>query len=396
MRNISYLINFRNLFSGRVLGFPMMFSFLFLSFCAHTQETDSAYVKRMTDSLTTPQMAGRGYVENGMGKAADFISRQLKNMDLPVQEQAFSFPVNTFPGKTLVRINGEDLRPGIDFLITPDSKGIRGKYTLRQDSAGSFSAKNIHLQEVNKLTWSVALKQGSSTGIQVLKSALKSPPRNIELDIEAKQLDSFEARNIIAFVPGTTQPDSFLVLTAHYDHLGKMGKEAVFHGANDNASGTALLLSLAARIKENPLPYTVVYLFFAAEEAGILGSQYFVEMQSMDFQRIRFLLNLDLMGNGEDGITVVNATEFPHDFELLKKINDSCNYLTAINARGKAANSDHYWFTEVGVPSFFWYTLGSRMAYHDVEDIPATLLYPEAEDLIDLVFHFLQAVSRTL
>lgn len=99
-------------------------------------------------------------------------------------------------------------------------------------------------------------------------------------------------------------------------------------------------------------------------------------------------MNTDLAGTGEEGITIVNATEFKDEFELIKKINQENNYLKAINARGKAANSDHYFFTEKGVPSFFFYTQGGIGAYHDIFDLPETLPLTEHEDLFKLITSF--------
>jgi aminopeptidase YwaD len=87
-------------------------------------------------------------------------------------------------------------------------------------------------------------------------------------------------------------------------------------------------------------------------------------------------------------ITVVNASIFKKEFELLNAINDHGNYLVKIKSRGKAANSDHYWFTEKGVPSFFIYALGGVQAYHDVDDKAATLPLTEFEDLFRLVVKF--------
>jgi hypothetical protein len=84
-------------------------------------------------------------------------------------------------------------------------------------------------------------------------------------------------------------------------------------------------------------------------------------------------LNLDLEGTGDEGITVVNATVFSKEFGWMQEINNKSHYLAAVNARGKAANSDHYYFTEKGVPSFFFYTLGGIKAYHDVFDRAETL-----------------------
>ena len=72
----------------------------------------------------------------------------------------------------------------------------------------------------------------------------------------------------------------------------------------------------------------------------------------------------------------------------MKKINEEQKLLAAVNARGKAANSDHYFFTEKGVPSFFFYTLGGIKAYHDVFDKAETLPLNEHEDLFKLIIAF--------
>jgi Zn-dependent M28 family amino/carboxypeptidase len=174
-------------------------------------------------------------------------------------------------------------------------------------------------------------------------------------------------------VKGRIKPDSFIIVCAHYDHLGQMGKKAIFQGANDNAAGVAMLLDLAKYYQNHPAPYTLVFIAFAGEEAGLIGSYYFVNHPLCDLSKTRFVLNLDLVGTGETGITVVNATEYKQEFALLESINSQNHYLNEIKKRGKAANSDHYFFTEAGVPSFFWYQGGPRTAYHDVEDVPETL-----------------------
>ena len=185
-----------------------------------------------------------------------------------------------------------------------------------------------------------------------------------------------------------------MIFTAHYDHLGGMGKQVYFPGANDNASGTALLLMLTRYYSQHPPKYSVVFIAFAGEEAGLIGSEYFVNHPLIPLKKIRFLTNLDLMGNGEEGITVVNATEFSKEFELLKKISNDNKLLATVNPRGKAKNSDHYWFTEKGAPSFFIYTLGKRKDYHDVNDIAATLPLYKMDDLQTLLVHFTDALSN--
>ncbi len=82
---------------------------------------------------------------------------------------------------------------------------------------------------------------------------------------------------MIATIKGTAIPDSFLVFSAHYDHLGQMGKDIYFPGANDNASGTSMLLNLAKYYSQNRPKYSVLFIAFGGEEAGLIGSEYYVK-----------------------------------------------------------------------------------------------------------------------
>ena len=88
---------------------------------------------------------------------------------------------------------------------------------------------------------------------------------------------------------------------------------------------------------------------------------------------IKFLLNLDLLGTGEEGATVVNGRVHEAAFARLTALNEAQHYLPRLTARGRAANSDHFPFSEAGVPAFFLYTRGGSLAYHDVNDRPAAL-----------------------
>jgi hypothetical protein len=330
-----------------------------------------------------------------MSKAALFLSAQMKSFGLqPMKQnnffQTFTYPVNTFPGEMEVLINGKKLVPGRDFIVSPDSRGVKAKGRLLQEDSTHFTTvdKRIDVSVKNKLTWSVASIISGRTLIEIDKKALYKSLKNIQVNIQNEFIPEFSASNVCGMVKGTVKPDSILLFTAHYDHLGGMGKSIYFPGANDNASGISLLLSLAKYYAANPQPYSIGFICFAGEEAGLLGSKYFIENPLTPLSNIVFLINLDLVGTGDEGITVVNATEFPPEFKLLNQLNDSLKYLVKINARGKASNSDHYWFTEKGVHSFFIYTLGGTKAYHDVNDISDTLPLNEYEDLFKLITRF--------
>jgi Zn-dependent M28 family amino/carboxypeptidase len=282
------------------------------------------------------------------------------------------------------------LRPGLDFIIAPESRGLKGSGALiQQDSTHFIDPQNkIMVSLEPKLTWSVSTFAEAYTSIILNKKTFKEKPTSITINIENKVLSNFKAANVCGLVKGTTHPDSLLVITAHYDHLGGMGQATYFPGANDDASGVMLLLSLAKYYSLHPLPYSVAFICFGGEEAGLIGSKYFSENPLLPLTNIRFLLNLDLVGTGEEGITVVNGSVFKKEFGLLNAINDREKYLVKIKSRGKAANSDHYWFSEKGVPSFFIYAMGGIQAYHDVFDRGATLPLTEFEDLFRLIVTF--------
>jgi Zn-dependent M28 family amino/carboxypeptidase len=251
----------------------------------------------------------------------------------------------------------------------------------------------VVIEKVDKLTWGVATVQDDYTVFQVLKSSLPEEPKHYGANLDARRVKDFMSENIIGMVPGTEKPDSFLVVSAHYDHLGKLGKEAIFCGANDNASGVALMLDLARQIAAKPLRYSVLFIAFAGEEAGLLGSAHYVKNPLLPLEQIRFLINLDQLGTGDEGIMVVNATEFPNEWKILDDINRQNGWLSQIGQRGKAKNSDHYYFTEAGVPAIFIYTLGGIKAYHDIYDLRETLPLTKTEEVGKLILEFFKGVS---
>lgn len=353
-------------------------------------------VRQTIQTLTSARLWGRGYTKEGMTKAGDFISAAFKKSGLQPMagndfRQHFSYPVNTFPGKMEVTVNGKKLVAGKDFIIGPASVGQKSTavHPLQTDSV-TFIAKDqrIVLSLQDKLTWSVAQNTDDYTLLQINKKSLTGKPEMIDLNIENTFVPQFQASNICGIVKGTRMPDSLLLITAHYDHLGGMGDHTFFPGANDNASGISLLLSLARYYAQNPAPYSIGFICFAGEEAGLLGSAYFTAHPLVPLNKIKFLVNADMVGTGEKGITVVNATLHSKEFALLNRINDQKQYLPKINSRGKAANSDHYYFTEKGVPAFFIYTQGGISAYHDIYDLPATLPLTEFSDLRHLLIDF--------
>jgi hypothetical protein len=246
-----------------------------------------------------------------------------------------------------------------------------------------------------KLTpWDFSQYQSTVPVIQI-EYAYKSV-KEIDICIGAKFFKNYVSQNVIGYIRGKVNPDSFIVFTAHYDHLGQMGKTVYFPGANDNASGVAMLLSLARYYSQpgNKPNCSIVFMAFSGEEVGLLGSHYYVEHPLFPMTRIKFLTNMDILGTGNEGITVVNATVYDSAFKKLQEINTAGNYLPALKPRGKAAISDHHFFTEKNIPSFYIYTLGGIKAYHDTCDRRETLPLTEFEDLFSLLREFTDWVDE--
>jgi Zn-dependent M28 family amino/carboxypeptidase len=185
-------------------------------------------------------------------------------------------------------------------------------------------------------------------------------------------------------------PDSFIVFSAHYDHLGIMGTEAIFTGANDNASGCAMMLSLAKHYAAHPAKYSMAFIGWGGEELGLLGSFNYVEHPVFPLGKIKFMVNVDIMGTGDDGITVVNGTGYKPRFDSMVVINKKLNLLKEVKIRNNAANSDHYPFVEKGVPAFFIYTLGGIKAYHDIYDKRETLPMTKFKEVYILLTEFVK------
>jgi aminopeptidase YwaD len=246
-----------------------------------------------------------------------------------------------------------------------------------------------------KLTASLSAEQSSQIRLQLLTSRWRQDLPLLTIDVEASLKHRYPTQNIVGYLPGRIQSDSFLVVTAHYDHLGQMGSHTYFPGANDNASGTAMLLELAAYYAqpEHQPCYSLVFIAFGAEEAGLVGSRYFVEHPLIQLSRIRFLVNLDLLGTGDEGVTVVNGREFLSQFQLLQRLNESQRAVPSLAARGRAANSDHFPFSELGVPAFFLYTRGGITGYHDVHDRAETLPLTAFANVFGLLRAFLNALQ---
>lgn len=416
---------------------------LVLTTCSVCVAQQVEYAREVIERLSSEAMKGRGYVDNGDATAAAFLADEFEKAGLKKYSksyfQKFSTPVNSFPGKMSFAINNQLLKPGEDFLIDPGSPGISGTFEVEMLTAGELlkdgwlqkierastkfividaydkskfdaeeqkklteiiaflkyakenPAKGVLILSNDKLTWSGSTELYFKPVFTVRKQSVSLPVSSIEVSAENKFLKKHETQNVIGYIEGTVK-DSLVVFTAHYDHLGMMGRETLFPGANDNASGVSLLLNLARHYSKESPRYTVVFIAFAAEEIGLIGSNYFTSHPTFPLGKIKFLINFDLAGTGDDGIQVVNGKVYQQKFDELVRINKDDNLLKQIKIRGEACNSDHCMFHSKGVPCFYIYTLGGIQAYHDIYDRAETLPLTDYQDYFSLITKFIDTL----
>jgi hypothetical protein len=203
-----------------------------------------------------------------------------------------------------------------------------------------------------------------------------------------------EAVNAFGAIRGTSAPDEWLLLTAHYDHFG-LRDDALHPGADDNASGVAALLAAMEYFTANPPRRSMLFVAFDAEEQGVRGASHFVEHSPIDLSRVRLLVNADMVSRGDDGVIVASGTDgddalrdlvtraaagralsvrFGHDRPL---------YLAGLVADW-SQSSDHGPFIDAGVRTLY-YGVEDHADYHapgDTADkIPRTF-FAESASLI--------------
>jgi aminopeptidase YwaD len=422
----------------------LLLSALIISLGVLAQDRD--YARSLIDSLASPFMYGRGYVNKGDSIAAAYIASQFEKHGLNAFNddycQPFTLNVNTFPGKVSVKLNGQALEPGVEFSVSAASHGDRGEYPARvvnrkmldkpkrlerfnrRDNSGHYVFYDIDMRAIQSRdtlrmvdslvrnnvagsrgavfarpaiswhAWSRALREAPFTSVDVQRDHMPRRLRKIDLEVENKWLPDYVTRNVIAWVQGKSEPDSFFVVTAHYDHIGMMGQETVFPGANDNASGTAMMIDLARHysLPENQPYYSMAFMAFGAEETGLLGSKYYTENPYFPLESIKFLINLDMVGTGSDGLLVFNGTTDSVRFELMNSINEQNQYLKELRIRGESRSSDHYYFHQKGVPAFFLLTMGSEHRhYHNIYDTREAIPLTRYNEVFRLITDFFDA-----
>ena len=424
------------------------------------QAQDSVQVRRYLQDLCAPAMHGRGYAYNGDAVAADYIRNQFKRMEIAPfmyldYYERYGFTVHAMEGKVSAELNGKTLGLWTDFAFSPATHSADAEYVMlpiepqvlvspnllkefcqknkkQMDNncllyVDMSSCEDKHLKDkVNEMCrylhvwneaypfkglilgvkeipqWSFAFaKSNCEYVLCYVKSDLVKKKNNKISLLCTNELSFHNTQNVCAYIPGTEVSDSIIVIGAHYDHLGQMGDEIVFPGCHDNASGVATMLDMAQYFKEHPLRYTTIFVAFSGEEAGLMGSFFFVRDSLFDFSKVKLMLNLDLLCGGDDGFMVVNsqAENTKGFYNALLDINKAMSKkkggVKEIKSRPNAANSDHYPFAKKGMPAVFIYTLGGKTGgYHQPDDTPENASLKQYHAIVTLLIKGVERVCK--
>ncbi len=243
----------------------------------------------------------------------------------------------------------------LEKLITARERGAAALLVV-EDSLPALDATSTRVDLPSaSVTRAVAARLRARPGGPVrLRIALVSEPR--------------QAANVVGVVPGTDAAlaGEAVVLGAHYDHLG--AAEALYPGADDNASGTAMVLGLArAFAAAGGAPRTLVFALFGAEELGLHGSRHYVGHPTVPIARTVAMLNFDMVGRLRDERLHVGGVDSGTSLRTLVTGAARAEGLTLDAAGGPYTPSDHVRFYEAGAPVLFFYT-GSHEDYHRPTD----------------------------
>jgi len=215
--------------------------------------------------------------------------------------------------------------------------------------------------------------------------------KRVRLNVDNKFLKGYELFNVIAKVSGERH-DSCYVFTAHYDHLGNLGKKVYYAGANDNASGTAAIVTLAAYYAKHRPPYDMYFLSFSGEDANLRGSEFFAEHPIVPLEQIKYLFNIDMIGDNNPVQYCEVSDEGMRGYRLFEQINGEKHYFKALNRGNLAANSDHYPFAKRHVPCIFLENEegDAFKYYHTIYDDWQHAVFDSYEPVFRLVTSFIE------
>lgn len=411
-----------------------LFLLIMLAATLHLGAQDLAHYKKIVKELSSAKFQGRGYACDGANKAGKYLAKEFAKASVDeVVCQPFTLNINTFPGKMEVSIDGKELIPGVDFTLREFNPGLKGEFKIYYIDTLNYNPDKIfadlespeykgafvvcdfmftykHSADFRRITskehcscsgmlytWDAPLKFYKAYGEKVrekpiiwVKHNFPKDAKTIKVDMENEFLENYECFNVIAKVNGKRH-DSCYVFTAHYDHLGKLGKKTYYPGAHDNASGTAAVVTLAAHYAKNKPEYDMYFIAFSGEDANLRGSEWYAEHPLAPLSQIKYLFNLDMIGDNNPEQYCEVSNPGLRGFAIMEQLNKTNGYFKALNKGKLADNSDHWPFAQRNVPCIFLENEGGDAFkyYHTVYDTWESAIFDSYEPVFNLIKDFI-------
>lgn len=357
-------------------------------------------VRPYLKSLVEPADAGRWNVVEGKEKYLPYL-------------QHFQFPMNVMRGAMSLSVDGVAYAPTFDFTVKEFSPSCHGFFKVtyldeeayRREGFMEHLNSGIYQDQFVVIDWQhyletvqpdpfdkykpwlteldgvggIILRQEdqfpyfkartyyqSHRPVIFVNGSFPNDAREIELHVDAEMLPTRDAHNVVAWLPGTDpKADTYYTFIAHYDHLGYMGADFMFPGANDNGSGSAMIVTLAKYFSKHRPAHGIQFILLDAEEENLLGSFFYCENPRLPLEKIEYLIDLDMVGDDSDHLSTQITPGGEAGLEKFRAINADGKYppfdfvMETMND-----DSDHFSFAQKGVPGIYFETEGSILQYY--------------------------------
>ncbi|GAB4398015.1 MAG: hypothetical protein OHK0053_15730 [Microscillaceae bacterium] len=353
-------------------------------------------------------------VYGGAGTPTELASLSLKGKGLVLRETE---PEELYKAATLAREKGaralfvlkgetkEDFKEAVEYNAYYLKRGYRGLSNPRRPETAVFYissalAKTIFGKEVSDILKAPA---GSLKG------------KSVALQATMTEKIEFSSENVLGFLEGTDKKDEVLVITAHYDHIGKRGEE-INNGADDDGSGTVSVLEIAqafaqAKAAGKGPRRSILFMTVAGEELGLFGSQYYADFDPVfPLQNTVANLNIDMVGriggdyieiNEPNYVYLIGSDKLSTELHQLSEAANRETVNLKLDYKYNDENdpnrfyyrSDHYNFAKNDIPIIFYFN-GTHPDYHQPTDTVEKIHFPKLEKIARLVFYTAWEVSN--
>ena len=383
-------------------------------------------VRPYLKSLVEPGDEGRWNLVEGKEKYLPYL-------------QHFQFPMNVMRGAMSLSVDGVSYAPTFDYTVKEFSPACHGFFKVtyldeeayRREGFMEHLSSGLYRDQFVVIDWNRYLEtvrpdpfdkykpwlteleniggiilrqeeqfpyfkartyyQGKCPVLFVNKS-FPDDAREIELHLDAEMLPTRDAHNVVAWLPGTGPScDTYYTFIAHYDHLGYMGADQVFPGANDNGSGSAMVVTLAKYFSKHRPRHGIQFILVDAEEENLLGSFFYCENPRRPLDKIEYLIDLDMVADDSDHLATQITPGGEAGLERFRQINAASKAPFDLVMEEMNDDSDHFSFAQKGVPGIYFETIGSIIQhYHTPRDTYQNTRDENFDRLFDMIVRFVE------